>query len=117
MDRQVKKVVKVTGIVLLCMGIGLQLRAGEQKTATAAVTPTVDTSPAIAVETASFTRNTFADVEARREQELEEKRNKQELAKKQNQKGKTVECQFWKQQKSSSSIANVDEKIAQFCSI
>lgn len=116
MDRQVKKIVMVSSLVLLCVA-GWQFQAVNSKeTTSTAALPVVET-PTAPIETASFNRNTFADVEARREQELEDKRNATELAKQQNKKLKSVECLFWKQQKAHSSTANVDEKIEKFCKI
>ncbi len=116
MDRQVKKMVIVGSVVLLCAA-GFQFRAVKAKEKTViTVAPAIE-APQAPVETASFNRNSFADVEARREQELEGKRNATELAKQQNKKLKSVECVFWKQQKLHSSVANVDEKIEKFCNI
>lgn len=116
MDSQVKKIVIVGSLVVLCV-VGFQFRTvkAKEKMATVA-TPVIEAAEA-PVETTSFSRNTFADVEARREQELEDKRNAEELAKQQNKKGKSVECLFWKQQKLNSSAANVAEKIEKFCNI
>ncbi|MES2824165.1 MAG: hypothetical protein V4732_11230 [Pseudomonadota bacterium] len=116
MDRQVKNIMMVGSLVLLGVA-GWQFQTANSKEARSTVAVPVAETPAAPIETASFNRNTFADIEARREQDLEDKRNASELAKQQNKKLKSVECLFWKQQKAHSSTANVDEKIEKFCKI
>jgi hypothetical protein len=116
MDRKAKKTVIFGTLILLCVA-GLQFKTATSKENTVTATAPVIEAPPAAIETTSFNRNTFADVEARREQDLEDKRNAIELAKKQNKKLKSVECVFWTQQKLHSSAANVDEKIEKFCKI
>ena len=74
MRRKTRKIVVVVSVVILCAAVGLQFRASKQK-AVAAVQPVVAAPQMIAaVEPAAVNRNSFADVEARREQELEDKR-------------------------------------------
>ncbi|MES2674233.1 MAG: hypothetical protein V4660_08330 [Pseudomonadota bacterium] len=116
MRRQGKKIVVIGSLVLLCV-TGWQFKAVNSREITPTVATPVIEVPSAPIETASFNRNTFADVEARREQELEDKRNASELAKQKSKKLKSVECVFWKQQKTHSSAANVDEKIEKFCNI
>ncbi len=117
MRRKTRKNVVVVSLVILCAAVGLQFRASKQKTVATAQPVVAAPQMIAAVEPTAVNRNSFADVEARREQELEDKRNADELAKQQSKKGKSVECLFWKQQKQTSSAANIDEKIEKFCNI
>jgi hypothetical protein len=118
MDRQLKKIVMVGSVICACVVAGLKWSDSKAKAAVLTRSPAIEASQQLAVvETASFSRNTFADVEAQREKALDDKRNSDELAKKQIKKTKSVECLFWTQQKLHSSAANIDEKIAQFCNL
>lgn len=57
----------------------------------------------------------YAEAEARHQQQLESQSQMEETDKKRKAKENSVECQFWKQQKSEKSPARVDEKIQEFC--
>lgn len=76
----------------------------------------VEELPPVAAETTSST-NFMEEAEKRREQMLEEKSAVERHEKLLKAKENSVECKFWKQQKSVSSDAKVDEKIIEFCTL
>jgi hypothetical protein len=116
MRRQTKKVIAQLGLVaVLAMGAWLvwSAKSGDIKN-----TPvTVTTTASLSAEPAPATLNSLQDIEERREQELEAKREAAQHEKLKLKQENSVECQFWKQQKLHSSAESVDEKIKQFCTI
>ena len=99
---------KVVGILLALVAAGFFFMVSNKPK------KVVDAPPPVAVETAPSV--SFAEqAEQRRAQMLEEKADLERKAKLLRDKENSVECQFWKQQKSASSDAKVDEKITEFC--
>lgn len=116
MDRQTKKIVVIV-VIALIGSVGWKVWGSKAKVPVAVVQPVVEAPQTITLAEEPVKSQTFADVEAVREQDMEDKRNADELAKQKLKKGKSVECLFWKQQKQTSSAANVDEKIEKFCNL
>ena len=100
---------KVVGSIIVLAAIGFFILISN-KPSKAIV---VETPPAIVEEASSS--NFLEEAEKRREQMQEEKSELERQAKLLKQKENSVECQFWKQQKTDTSDAKIDEKIIEFC--
>ena len=99
---------KVVGIILALVAAGFFFMVSNKPKKVVETPPpvVVDTTPSI-----SFAE----EAEQRRAQMLEEKADLERKEKLLREKENSVECQFWKQQKSVSSEAKIDEKIIEFC--
>lgn len=100
---------KVVGIILALVAAGFFFMVSNKPKKVIETPPpavAVDTTPSVSFE---------EQAEQRRAQMLEEKADLERKAKLLRERENSVECQFWKQQKSVSSEAKVDEKIIEFC--
>lgn len=101
---------KVVGLILLLVLAGFFFLISTKPK------PQADVPPPVVVENTNSS-NFMEEAEKRREQMLEEKSAVERQEKLLKQKENSVECQFWRQQKTVSSEAKVDEKIIEFCTL
>jgi len=104
-------------MVFVLAAFGFAIIFFKNQTHTLTNTPEFTDTPVIASSNTNSSTNFAKEAEARREQMLAEKEEADLIAKRKLEKENSVECQFWKQQKTETSAPKIDEKIVEFCTL
>lgn len=117
---ELRKKTLIIGAAATALTAAILLAISSDKTAATPATQQPSPPPIDVSSEPSVTKSTLTyaqEAEQKRQQFLEEKAIKDNLAKKQTSRVNSLECQFWKQQKTAKKNAKADAKIAQYCNI